>query len=239
MDGNEPKSEALPAGWVDHQLRYVYQGRLYLLQGTSLDDGIMINLIRVDERTTSMIQLNSRTVLRRTGSIDDMIPNNKEVVKQIKEQLIDKVIISSKSKDSGSQTAPQEAQRTGSATRFIDPPEPARSLPGNLGLGPGRFGGGLGSDDLDPLAGIGGPRFGPGGSFNPIGPLGGGGGMLFQPPGRFDQPRGGGGVPHGSIPPGARFDPFRPPDVDGLPPRRRPRPDNDEMPPPGFDDMYM
>lgn len=46
------------------------------------------------------------------------------------------------------------------------------------------------------------------------------------------------GIAPGSLPPGARFDPFRPPDL--LPGPRGPRrPDNDEFPPPGYDDMYM
>lgn len=46
------------------------------------------------------------------------------------------------------------------------------------------------------------------------------------------------GIAPGSLPPGARFDPFRPPDVDRFP-RPPNRPDNDEFPPPGYDDMYM
>lgn len=46
------------------------------------------------------------------------------------------------------------------------------------------------------------------------------------------------GVPPDSLPPGARFDPFRPPE--GLPRPSGPRrPDSDEFPPPGYDDMFM
>lgn len=48
------------------------------------------------------------------------------------------------------------------------------------------------------------------------------------------------GLPRGAVPPGARFDPFGPP---GLGPgrggNRRPGPDPDHMPPPGYDDMFM
>lgn len=73
------------------------------------------------------------------------------------------------------------------------------------------------------------------------GPIG-GGGMLFVGPGGGPRPTPGFGpnmgIPGGSLPEGARFDPFRPPDVDRFHPRPR-RPDNDEFPPPGFDDMYM
>lgn len=42
----------------------------------------------------------------------------------------------------------------------------------------------------------------------------------------------------GARPPGARFDPFGPPDLDPPRPHRR-RPDDDHLPPPGFDDMFM
>jgi len=41
-----------------------------------------------------------------------------------------------------------------------------------------------------------------------------------------------------AIPPGARFDPFGPPDLDPLRPHRR-RPDDDHLPPPGYDDMFQ
>ena len=42
----------------------------------------------------------------------------------------------------------------------------------------------------------------------------------------------------GAIPPGARFDPFGPPDTDMPNPRGR-VPDADHLPPPGYDDMFM
>lgn len=43
------------------------------------------------------------------------------------------------------------------------------------------------------------------------------------------------------MPPGARFDPYGPPDIG---PQRGPRrgfgtPDPDHLPPPGYDDMFM
>lgn len=41
----------------------------------------------------------------------------------------------------------------------------------------------------------------------------------------------------GAIPPGARFDPFGPPDID-PPHLHRPRPDG-AHPPPGYDDMFQ
>lgn len=41
----------------------------------------------------------------------------------------------------------------------------------------------------------------------------------------------------GAVPPFARFDPFGPPDLDRPRPRRDP--DNDHLPPPGYNDMFM
>lgn len=76
LDGTENKTEILPAGWNDnYTIRYVYQGRLYNLRGTSMEDAIMINLIRVQERTVSMVQLDVRAVAQRTGSLAQIIPN--------------------------------------------------------------------------------------------------------------------------------------------------------------------
>ncbi|XP_063217511.1 proteasome inhibitor PI31 subunit-like, partial [Bacillus rossius redtenbacheri] len=87
---------------------------------------------------------------------------------------------------------------------------------------------GIGHSDLYP--------FGIGGGI--------GGGMLFDPFGSRDRslPDPGigipGGLPRGSVPPGARFDPVGP--SGGLPnPRRQPPPDSDHLPPPGYDDMFM
>lgn len=42
----------------------------------------------------------------------------------------------------------------------------------------------------------------------------------------------------GAVPPYARFDPFGPPDIDRPRPSRR-DPDNDDLLPPGYDDMFM
>lgn len=71
-------------------------------------------------------------------------------------------------------------------------------------------------------------------------PFGRGGGMLFNPPGRFEPGLPGmpgrPGFPHPGIVPGARFDPFGPPDPDRI---GRAGPNPDHLPPPGYDDMFM
>lgn len=234
IDGTESKSESLPRGWnTDYAIRYVYQGKLYNLKGTNLDDGIMINLIRVDERTVGLIQLNVRQVADKKGTLDEMIPDNKHIVEQIKKQLIDKVVISKKNRNMSCQTDPPQSSSRGPGVEpipFSDPlREPARPLRQPfVGNDPYDYG----RSDLDPFG------------INPLGvptrivPPPGGGGMLFQPP-RPSAGPGNLGIPPGSLPPGARFDPFRPPG--SFPNPRGPpnRPDNDEFPPPGYDDMFM
>lgn len=160
-----------------------------------------------------------------------MIPDNKNIVDQIKRQLIEKVVVSKKTRDSSTMTDPEQRtlnSRSSERLQQIVPqprwdPVPLPHMP-------------VGRNDLDPFA-----------DFNPLRdqrggiPLpGGGGGMLFTPPHPGSLPGGSLGVPRGSLPPGARFDPFRPPDVDRFPPGRSSnRPDNDEFPPPGYDDMFM
>uniref|UniRef100_A0AAR5Q777 Proteasome inhibitor PI31 subunit n=1 Tax=Dendroctonus ponderosae TaxID=77166 RepID=A0AAR5Q777_DENPD len=217
IDGSESKSESLPKGWnTEYAIRYVYQGKLYNLKATALDDGIIINLVRVDERTVSLVQLNSRQVSERTGTLDEMIPDNRKIVEQIKKELIDKVVISVKKRDSSCQTNPVSVSSRHSG---VEAPRYPYRAPGGPVAGPlpaSRV-----IQDHNPSVG---------------------GGMLFQPS-RIGPTLPGGpgnlGIAPGSLPPGARFDPFRPPDL--LPgPRGGPRrPDNDEFPPPGYDDMYM
>ncbi|KAJ3657742.1 hypothetical protein Zmor_009526 [Zophobas morio] len=225
LDGSETKSEALPAGWSDsYALRYVHQGRLYLFKATKVDDGLMLNLIRVDERTTSLVHLNSNLVASRTGSLAQMLPKHSDMMQQIRSELIDKVVASRNSRDGSSQTAPAP-----SSPQLPPNPHPMSPLLVDPPSFP-RRGVGVGELDLNPFG------------RNPLGfpgPMG-GGGMLFEPPrgGGFPQAPGF-GMPPGAVPPGARFDPFRPPDVDRFPRRPPNRPDNDEFPPPGYDDMFM
>lgn len=75
------------------------------------------------------------------------------------------------------------------------------------------------------------------GDLDPLGR--GGGGMLFNPPGMpFQPPLPGvpGRNPLPGVIPGARFDPFGPPEPGRI---GRMGPDPDHFPPPGYDDMFM
>lgn len=254
LQGDEPKTESLPAGWKDTQsLRYVFRGKLYNLKATRVDDGIMLNLVRPDERNVSMVHLEDKFVVNKNISIvEDMVPEYKSLVKMINDELIEKVTLSQNTREQPSQTDPLSSSshpiHTGhypmlhdrSPTFPMNPVGPALVDPFN-GVRD------IGRDDLHPSFGgglLGGPgRLG--GGVPDLG-IGGGGGMLFVPPrgGGVGGPLGPGnfgGVPGGSVPPGARFDPFRAPDPDRFPrpPRRPNAPDNDEFNPPGWDDMYM
>lgn len=68
LDGSETKSEALPPKWNDnYAIRYVHQGRLYNFKATPMGDAVMLNLVRVDEKLVSLLQLNTRSVSQRQG----------------------------------------------------------------------------------------------------------------------------------------------------------------------------
>ncbi|KAL3267247.1 hypothetical protein HHI36_011380 [Cryptolaemus montrouzieri] len=239
LNGDEPKTESLPEGWTDnYAIRYIYHGVLYNLKGTNLDDAVMVNLIRIDERNVSFIQLNTRAVVKRSGSLNEMIPDYLAMIEVIKKQLIDKVIISKKSRDGSSQTNPvliESNPRIGRPTIESNSPtnsnifdERERGYMGSFG----QFMDPVGRNDLDPFS------VDPLRIVRPSRPSA-GGGMLFQPPGGFGTNPFPAGLPPGAVPPGARFDPYRPPDVDRWSGRRPGRPDNDEFPPPGYDDMFM
>ncbi|CAG9762759.1 unnamed protein product [Ceutorhynchus assimilis] len=236
FEGTEKQSESLPENWnKDHTIRYVHQGKLYHFRTTRVDDSVILNLVRVDERNVGSVQLNIRQVAQQSGSLDTMVPDNKKIVELIKSGMIDKVVASSKNRSASSQTEPPPER---SSRVLGEDPLPTPS-PGVPWRGPGPLPGpevnpfGYGQSDLNPF-GVDPLRIGP-----PRGPTG-GGGMLFQPPGRGGSfPSGPNfGIAPGSLPPGARFDPFRPPET--YPNPRMPRrPDNDELPPPGYDDMFM
>jgi hypothetical protein len=84
---------------------------------------------------------------------------------------------------------------------------------------------GIGRSDLDPFR------------ADPLGT----GGMIFDPFRNYDSRTIPTNLPRGAVPPGARFDPFGPPNPDDLIPgsstRVGPNPNN--FKPPGFDDMFM
>ncbi|XP_013183925.1 proteasome inhibitor PI31 subunit [Amyelois transitella] len=231
LTGDEDKSELLPTGWNDNEnytLRYVLDGKLYILHGLNTDGNLIINLMRSEDLQVSNIALKTDdTVKEMSGPISKMIPDHKDLMFNIKRDLVD-TITSKPTTSTETQTTRVESNNRMPPDDPLRVPRPQPNVqpdthPWDMPPSPLR----VGRSDLDPFA--------PGG-----------GGMLFNPfgPDRRmpDDPGMGipGGLPRGSVPPGARFDPFGPPGVGPRPGRRPPPPDADHLPPPGFNDnMFM
>lgn len=232
--GNEATSELLPKDWnksTTYGLRYVNNKELFILRGVTAEDDIVFNFVRVkDDKVSSITVKTNQIVKALKGPLSELLPTYHVVIKQIGDSLLTPVDVTS------SKAVHTQTTRTESTSRFSDPlqvgpvRQPERSsYEDPFGREPerSRYADplGIGRSDLDPL-----------GSFAPPGS----GGMIFDPfP--FARPSPGlgvpGGLPRGAVPPGARFDPIGP---DMRPPQpRRPPPDSDHFPPPGYDDMFM
>lgn len=219
-------SELLPSGWNENQnsysLRYVFNNELYILLGAVTEELLIINLLNVETKKASNISLNSgETVTNKTGgNIKAIVPDISQVWEKIKTELVDPVF-SGNTVEVTTQTSPGSSRRSHNVRP--DDPLMIRGPRNSFDARP---------TIVDPLRDIG------RGDLDPLGR--GGGGMLFPDPGLPGGPFGGinpfpgprGGLP--PPPPGARFDPFGPPDAV----RGNPNPDH-FRPPPDFDDMYM
>ncbi|XP_015524771.1 proteasome inhibitor PI31 subunit isoform X1 [Neodiprion lecontei] len=241
---NEVGSELLPNGWnqnPNYALRYVKEGKLYILLGTKSDADLILNLMRIEDHSVSNIQfLVDTTVSALKGPLQTLMPSFQSVINTIRTDLVDPVYTGN-ARETSTQTStgnvnstrdiPRRPNRSDYDPLRVGPPQrPNPDLPNWNPMADPR---GVGRSDLDPFTGppgSGGMIFDPfsSGPFgrNPLGP--GGPGSLGIP----------GRLPPGAVPPGARFDPFGPPDVN-LPRPPRGGPDNDHLPPPGYDDMFM
>ncbi|XP_063395553.1 proteasome inhibitor PI31 subunit [Cydia fagiglandana] len=234
LSGDEDKSEVLPTGWNDkdnYTLRYVLEGKLYILHGLNTDGTLIVNLMRSEDLAVSNLALKIDDTIKETsGTISKMLPGYKDLMYNVKRDLVDTIT-----------ERPTTTAETQTSTRS----EPNRRLPDDpLRVPPRPHPSGPHPDTRDlwepPTAPL--PNIGRS-DLDPFAP--GGGGMLFNPFGpRRDLENPGlgvpGGLPRGAVPPGARFDPFGPPPPPGAPGRRAP-PDADHLPPPGgFNDhMFM
>lgn len=244
MPKREELSELMPDGWNTEppfKLRYVFGNQLYILSGLVDDDELIMNLSRpVDSRVLAMT-IGDNQVTETHGSIEKIMPSYADIRKRIINELVEPLIKVEVTKDADTQTQSttgayplEKLEKTNRSVHEMRmPPQPFNPAYPNVGQ----------SDLLPPMLpgpnpfGVGGP--GPGG----IGGIGGGGGMLFEPPGfgpnlPFADP----GMPRGMRPPGARYDPIRPPNPFRPPsagPSRHNHPDHDHLPPPGYDDMFM
>ncbi|XP_076123897.1 proteasome inhibitor PI31 subunit [Alosa pseudoharengus] len=226
--GDEPrdgdrKSELLPAGWNT-------SGELYTLRYRSNDDksNLLFKAITVDSTLIfNVMDSATEQVSDLTVNVSDYIDaehlhefesvfkNTEDLAKNVKIKLLPSVKGESSKKAEKKRDDPPAYSKTDDPLR-IPTRAPSSSRQPNW------------SDPLAPFAA--------GGSD--LDPFGGRAGGMIVDPLRQGFPRSGfdpsGGVlPPGAVPPGARFDPFGPVG------RRRPGPDPDHMPPPGYDDMFM
>ncbi|RZF41835.1 hypothetical protein LSTR_LSTR005297 [Laodelphax striatellus] len=230
-DGRE--SENLPDKWnegPEYSIRYIKKGKVYVLNSLHVDGEIIVSLLSRDDNKVRSVAFNiSSTVAELRGdSLSALIPDIRNVVKKIENELIE----SEKSVES--QTDPPWQSARSSARRSSPPTSPFGRVPPMPGqsFGPERF-----PPPIDPF------DYG----RSDLNPFGSGGGMLFDPLGGGRRPRipglpgdgVPGGLPRGAVPPGARFEPFGPSNPDGRRGPNAPQPDPDHMPPPGYDDMFM
>ncbi|KAL0850866.1 hypothetical protein ABMA28_006777 [Loxostege sticticalis] len=230
LSGNEEKSELLPTGWNEkdnYTMRYVFEDKLYILHGLNTDGNLIVNLMRSEDLAVSNIAVKiDDTVKEMMGAIERMLPNYKDLMFNIRRDLIDTIT------SRATTTAETQTVRTDSSIR--NTPEDFLREPG-IGMNRQRESDAQDLLDLPPLS-VGRS------DLDPFAP--GGGGMLFNPFGpRRDLENPGlgipGGLPRGAVPPGARFDPVGPPGGP-MPGRRQPPPDADHLPPPGANDfMFM
>ncbi|XP_034951896.1 proteasome inhibitor PI31 subunit [Chelonus insularis] len=232
FEQNEEGSEILPEGWSQqnhYALRYLKNGELYIFLGRRSDNNLLLNFLPTNstDNEVSNVKFPIETTVNSThGPLSTLIPTYQDVINKISKELIEPVCPEF-TKETSTQTLAETSQNPQELNRDhlqIGPQRlPQRPLIGNVY--------GVGRRDLDPFGGIG-PRDG-GMLFDPFHP---GGRLNIDPlrPGGLGGPN----LPPAAIPPGARFDPFGPPDVNRPGPYRR-NPDHDHLPPPGYDDMFQ
>uniref|UniRef100_A0A069DYC4 Proteasome inhibitor PI31 subunit n=1 Tax=Panstrongylus megistus TaxID=65343 RepID=A0A069DYC4_9HEMI len=225
--GNECAGETLPARWNStnfYSMRYVLNDDLYILRGVPIDDNIVYNLLRVDTLAVTNVAFNvNHTVQETRGPLETLFKNKaSELIEKIRLELLNtgpgKEASTQTTASAGNSTSIQQRQTgTSPSPPYHSPlqvPRPPAAYPEPLWADPERDPLRVGRTDLDPFAA-------------------GGGGMIFNP---FAGPRGvgpdpgmgiPGGLPRGSVPPGARFDPFGPPVPHPRP--RHPPPDDDQI----------
>uniref|UniRef100_A0A3Q2TL33 Proteasome inhibitor PI31 subunit n=2 Tax=Fundulus heteroclitus TaxID=8078 RepID=A0A3Q2TL33_FUNHE len=230
--GDEPrssdkKSELLPADWNNdkelYSLRYKASDTdtQVVLKAITVDSTLIFNLMNSSTKQVSdlMVSVGDHVNADQLHTFDSVYKDPDGLAQKVKTQLL-----------------PAQTERKNRREEEEEPPrrreedsDPLRMPSRNPRQGgPPHW--------PDPLV----PPFAAGGAdLDPFGSRG-GGGMIVDPL-RSGYPRSGfdpsSGIPDilppGAVPPGARFDPFGPVG------RRRPGPDPDHMPPPGYDDMFM
>ncbi|XP_067929182.1 proteasome inhibitor PI31 subunit-like [Watersipora subatra] len=229
-------TELLPPGWNsssdEYTLTYVHGDKRYSLQVLRMDQAALLHFMEEGSDRLAVLNVNIDDVISsHFRDFSRMFENLDEFYAQFKSEVCP-ILQPPKQESTCLRQTDDHARR---------PPlnDPLRSDPLRVGptrspYNPHRSGGpsydpfNIGVGDLDPL------RAGQPGM----------GGMVFDPfrggsQGGFPRnPRGPGGfLPPGSVPPGARFDPFGP-DLDGRGSFRG-EPNPDHFRPPDFNDQFM
>ncbi|XP_078093025.1 proteasome inhibitor PI31 subunit [Mustelus asterias] len=230
---DEKKKELLPTGWNVNQelytLRYSSDNdQKVLLKAITVDSSLIVNVMNCQsEQVVDLtVNLNDYISSDHLHEYDRVFKKKEELRNQIESTIVSPLIGTKQRAGGGPQKGkksvhpvPGAQPHPGTNPLFVpsNAPQRQRQPPWSDPMAPFVSGG----DDLDPF----GDRRG---------------GMIVDPlrsgvPHPDFDPSAGipGQLPPGSVPPGARFDPFGPIG------RGRSGPDPDHLPPPGYDDLFM
>ncbi|XP_060627852.1 proteasome inhibitor PI31 subunit isoform X1 [Anolis sagrei] len=229
---NERKSEMLPPGWnADKELytmryRAKDDSRDLLLKGIMVDGSIILNVMEPKSQKVADLTLKVTDYVNpgHLADFDKVYQNTEELQARILHHIVSP--FETATKDPVSPKKEPKRERNPSPPNppdhdplWIPPRHPHGSRQPNWQDPMGPFA--VGGEDLDPFGGR-------------------SGGMIFDPlrsgyrnPGIDPSSGLPTRLPPGSVPPGARFDPFGPPGAN------RSGPNPDHLPPPNYDDMFM
>ncbi|CRK99484.1 CLUMA_CG012803, isoform A [Clunio marinus] len=217
---NDRPSELLPEGWNQdssaYSLRYMLDKNIYLLYANSTSDSLVVNLIDAKTLQSSSLAFDVNAIVKSTTgrTIDDFVSSSEDLIKRIGDEIVKPIFKKDEKKA-------KTSEESTSNPLLVRPPQRPPMIPSFYDSRRDPL-----NPFIDPLRDIG---------RGDLDPLGRGGGMLFQSnPSRYHPGRLGGLPPDPGvlgIPPGARYDPPNP--------LGRLNPDNDHLPPPGYDDMFM
>ncbi|KAE8298789.1 Proteasome inhibitor PI31 subunit [Larimichthys crocea] len=233
--GDEPrssdkKSELLPADWSSNKELYSLRYKAkdgdtqFMLKAIVVDSTLIFNLMNssTQQVTDLTVNISDHVDAEQLRSFDSVFKDTDSLSEKVRTQLLPpRDRPTGQRAETKSRRDEEVEQRRRGEDEGIPTRHPRQGTQPNW---------------PDPML----PPFAAGGAdLDPFGSRG-GGGMIVDPL-RSGYPRSGfdpsSGIPDilppGAVPPGARFDPFGPIG------RRRPGPDPDHMPPPGYDDMFM
>lgn len=215
---NETPCEILPEGWnqtpESYRVRYMKNEKLFILMAVRSESKLLLNFLRLSDHRVFNLQLCIETVQNLEGAnLKELIPTFPTLTELLNSEFIVPIQTSGSNNEASTQTLTEDNNR---CDRHRD--RDSRDSYDPLRADPLRVRrpdpAGYGRNDLDPFGGN------PGGMiFDPFrGPRG-------QEPGPFPGLGVPGRLPRSSVPPGARFDPFGPPD--NAPPFRNLREPDD------------